>query len=206
MNHYSSVFSLNETFMRDVSNRAESCGLNKFLDEALVYPPPKDIFAQYLTTPDNCAHIWNEILEATKFVNPCFNINHLTDFCPYLWDQIPLDEDAPHANGPNNYFDRSDVQKALNVPHTDYTVCGGTFHDTSPPSAWGPLPKVIEQTNNTVISHGWLDYTLFVNSTLIAIQNMTWNGAQGFQKPPTESLYIPYPLGEHTNNNVDDLV
>lgn len=31
----------------------------------------------------------------------------------------------------------------------------------------------------------------FLIGTLLAIQNMTWNGAQGFSAPPSDDLYIP---------------
>ena len=33
---------------------------------------------------------------------------------------------------------------------------------------------------------------LISNETLLIIQNMTWNGAQGFQRKPIEPFYIPY--------------
>ena len=33
---------------------------------------------------------------------------------------------------------------------------------------------------------------LISNGTLMMIQNMTWNGAQGFQSKPTEPFYVPY--------------
>jgi carboxypeptidase D len=33
---------------------------------------------------------------------------------------------------------------------------------------------------------------LISNGTLMMIQNMTWNGAQGFQNKPTEPFYVPY--------------
>lgn len=66
--------------------------------------------------------------------------------------------------------------------------------DGSVPSSLGPLPSVIERTNNTIIGHGFLDFLLFANASLITIQNMTWNGAQGFQTPPskTQNFYVPY--------------
>ena len=55
--------------------------------------------------------------------------------------------------------------------------------DTSPPSAIGALPTVIERTNNVIIAHGMLDYLLLANGTLMTIQNMTWHGHQGFSQP-----------------------
>ena len=33
---------------------------------------------------------------------------------------------------------------------------------------------------------------LISNGTLLMIQNMTWNGAQGFSKKPSDPFYVPY--------------
>jgi carboxypeptidase D len=65
------------------------------------------------------------------------------------------------------------------------------------PSALGPLPSVIERTNNVLIGHGLLDFVLLANGTIMTIQNMTWNGLQGFQTAPpsTENFYVPYHNG-----------
>lgn len=80
--------------------------------------------------------------------------------------------------GPKNYFNRTDVKKAINAdPSIDYAVCGDdslgllTPGDQSPPSALGPLPKVIEMTNNVIIGNGDLDYLLMTNGTLATIQS-----------------------------------
>ena len=51
---------------------------------------------------------------------------------------------------------------------------------------------MIERSKRTVIGHGLLDFVLLSNGTLLTIQNMTFNGAQGFQKPVTDDFYIPY--------------
>ncbi len=78
----------------------------------------------------------------------------------------------------SNYFNRTDVKKAINAnPDTNYAVCGDSTlgiygDDQSPPSALGPLPKVIEMTNNVVIGGGMLDYLLLTNGTLATIQSM----------------------------------
>lgn len=39
-----------------------------------------------------------------------------------------------------------------------------------------------------------LDFILLMNGTVMMIQNMTWNGVQGFQTPPSswEEFYVPY--------------
>jgi carboxypeptidase D len=51
---------------------------------------------------------------------------------------------------------------------------------------------VIERTNNVIIGHGLLDYLLLANGTLATINNMTWNGAQGFSSAPTSEFFVPY--------------
>lgn len=33
---------------------------------------------------------------------------------------------------------------------------------------------------------------LLINGTLLSIQNMTWGGEQGFQKPITDDFYVPF--------------
>ncbi|KAH8699304.1 putative serine carboxypeptidase [Talaromyces proteolyticus] len=203
LNHFSSVFNLNNTFMKYINAKDEKCGLTKFLNEALTYPPPKTFPIAPDISSNECA-LWNEITAAAALVNPCFNIYHLTDFCPYPWDVMGF---PSLAGGPNDYFNRSDVQKALHAPPTDYSVCVNSVlpeGDTSVPSALGPLPKVIEATNNVIIGHGWYDYLLFMNGTLATIQNITWNGVQGFQKPPIEPLLVPYTSGILSDPNTWD--
>jgi len=106
------------------------------------------------------------------------------------------------------YFNRSDVQAAINAPVgtnweqcTDVNVFGDapnrttnyTLGDTSAgPAQNGVLQRVIEYTNNTIIGSGNLDFLLSTNGTLLAIQNMTWNGVQGLQKYPGTPFYTPY--------------
>jgi carboxypeptidase D len=55
------------------------------------------------------------------------------------------------------------------------------------------LPKVIEKTNRVLVSNGDLDYEIITNGTLLAIQNMTWNGAFGFQTKPSLPIDITLP-------------
>ncbi|VUC28076.1 unnamed protein product, partial [Clonostachys rosea] len=206
LNHFQNVFAINETLLSQLNAKAERCGYTKFLSEALTYPPPK-IFPKPVDPDQSDCPVYHDILNAAMEANPCFNMYHLTDFCPFLWNVMGQGFPGQPV-GPNNYFNRSDVQRVLNIPPTDYSVCGsfawsGDGDYNSLPSALGPLPGVIERTNNTIIAHGWLDYLLLMNGTLATIQNMTWNGAQGFQRPPTEPLFVPsrYRLSNLLNGN-----
>lgn len=200
LNKYSNIFNLNETFMAAINNASEVCGYNAFLETALQFPPNGTIPTAPNASIPGC-DVYNDIVIAAINVNPCFNLYHLTDFCPFLWDQLGFPSLAP---GPNDYFNRSDVQAALHAPPTDYLICGDDTlfpdGDQSPPSSFGPLPKVIDRTKNVLIGNGNLDFLIMSNGTLATIQNMTWGGKQGFQTRPSEKLnfYVPYhqSLGE----------
>ena len=63
---------------------------------------------------------------------------------------------------------------------------------SDPPAVNGVLQRVVEKTNNVLIGQGQLDYVLMTNGTLLVLQNMTWNGKQGFQEPPTVDFFVPY--------------
>ena len=171
---------------------------------ALQWPPAGPIPTAPNSSLPGC-DVWTDIVAAAYYVNPCFNFYHLIDFCPYLWDEMGF---PSLAGGPNDYFNMSDVQAAIHAPPTDYSVCGEYSllrPDGSLPSALGPLPSVIERTNNVIIGHGWYDFLLFVNGSLITIQNMTWNGMQGFQTDPfADKLFVPYhpELAEVFSGNV----
>ena len=62
----------------------------------------------------------------------------------------------------------------------------------SEPSSFGPLPRVIEKTNNVIVGSGHLDYLLLMNGTLMTLNNMTFNGAQGFSSTPSDDFFVPY--------------
>ncbi|KAI9640380.1 hypothetical protein NHQ30_011125 [Ciborinia camelliae] len=194
--YYQNVLNLNDTFIADITARAKSCGYTDFLENALVFPPTGPIPIAPSSKRDGC-DLYDDIYAAVYYVNPCFNIYHLTDYCPFIWSVFGF---PSLAGGPNNYFNRTDVQKVINAPvGTNYFICAGGPNlfptgDHSEISSWGPLPSVIERTNNVIIGHGLLDFLLFANGSLITIQNMTWNGLQGFQKAPSmaQNLYVPY--------------
>ena len=106
--------------------------------------------------------------------------------------------------GATIYFNRPAVKKAINAPanHTWMECAAKNVYNTSSGNSYETthglysgltvLPGVIERTNNTIIGHGNLDMILIKNGTLMTIQNMTWNGAQGFSEYPNDDFYVPY--------------
>ncbi|MCJ1400830.1 hypothetical protein MMC11_004038 [Xylographa trunciseda] len=191
------VFSLNASFTEHIHQVDARCGYTAYLNEYLVYPP-----TGILPTPpnkENC-DVWSDILNAALEINPCFDIYQILTTCPLLWDVLGFPGSIPYSPpGASVYFNRSDVQKAINAPPTNWVECTNTDvfvnnQDNSPPSGLSVLPCVIERTNKTIIGHGALDYILIANGTLLMIQNMTWNGKQGFQKAPSAEFFVPYHI------------
>jgi carboxypeptidase D len=145
---------------------------------------------------------------AALAVNPCFNIYHITDTCPLLPDVLGFPGSLEYVTPDLGvYFDRADVKAALHAPNIEWYECSvsnvfvgtGTGpddnfeQDTSPDPIQSVLPKVIEHTNRVLISHGDLDMVLIRDGTLLAIQNMTWNGKLGFQRKPSTPIIITEP-------------
>ena len=183
--------------------QADSCGYTAFLNDYLVYPPAGPLPNPPLSndTTGEC-DVWDAIFSAESLINPCFDIYQIATTCPLLWDVLgfPGSFDYTPA-GASVYFNRTDVQKAINAPVEQWMECtnndvfvGGT--DTSPPTGLSILPRVIEGLNKTIIGHGALDYILIANGTLLMIQNMTWNGAQGFTSKPSDEFFVPYHTQE----------
>ncbi|ETI26220.1 hypothetical protein G647_02997 [Cladophialophora carrionii CBS 160.54] len=192
LNNYANVFGLNQTFMTAINKRAHDCGFPQYMDNALTFPPKGKFKEPVNATNENC-FIWEDIIAAAIYVNPCFNFYHLTDFCPFPNDELGFPSEG---DGPNNYFNRSDVQQAIHAPPTSYAICGDPElfpkGDPSPPSSFTVLPRVIEHTNNVIVGSGLLDYLLLTNGTLMTLNNMTWNGKQGFQTKPSGQFFVPY--------------
>ena len=197
LDFWAPVFSLNASFTEHIHQMDARCGYTAYLNEYLAYPP-----AGILPTPpekENC-DIWDAIANAALEIQPCFDVYQILTTCPLLWDVLGFPGSFPYSPpGASVYFNRSDVQKAINAPPTNWVECTNTDvfvnnDDHSPPSGLSILPSVIERTNKTIIGHGALDFLLIANGTLLMIQNMTWNGKQGFQSAPSAEFFVPYHI------------
>ncbi|GME64799.1 putative serine carboxypeptidase protein [Neofusicoccum parvum] len=201
---WSNLFFLNDSFVKDIKARADACNYTTYLDTYLTFPPPQEPFP---TLPDpyydesaaSC-DLWDDVYLAALEVNPCFNIYHITETCPHPYSVLGIVNSGDYSPpGLEVYFNRTDVQAAINAPvGTNWAQCTNKNvfvgqGDQSPgPALDGTLQNVIERTNNVIVGSGNLDYILSTNGTLLALQNLTWNGAQGLQAYPGKPFYSPY--------------
>lgn len=65
------------------------------------------------------------------------------------------------------------------------------------------FPNVIEKSERVVVVHGLADFILVAEGTRIAIQNMTWNGAQGFQTPIENETFTVKNFGVFGNEHTE---
>ncbi|GIZ42732.1 hypothetical protein CKM354_000599100 [Cercospora kikuchii] len=198
VDQWSGLFNLNESFMEDLYERHEACGYQKFIEEAYVFPPKGPLpTAPHLDQRNVSCRLAADVVSAVLLVNPCWDIYHVATTCPLLWDVLGFPGTLDYIpQGADIYFDREDVKKAINAPDREWSECVDNVlrPDNSVPSAQSVLPRVIEKNKRTIVAHAELDFVVLKNGSIIAMQNMTWNGAQGFSKAPEEwnKFFVPY--------------
>lgn len=148
----------------------------------------------------------NYVAGAATLINPCFNIYHITDTCPSLYD--PLDTLNATDISLGGYFNQTEVQRAMNAPHISFSPCGprsvfvndsatggpGDGGDLAPPASFAALPAVFDRVPLNLVLNGALDMLIPSVGTLFALQNVTWRGATGFSAEPTQTFIVP-PAG-----------
>lgn len=165
------------------------------MDTYLTFPPDEKLPTPSHSAKDDGCAIWNDITNAVFLTNPCFDIYQIATTCPLLWDVLGFPGSFGYLPpGETVYFNRTEVQKAINAPIGEWEECanGVLDTDTSAQSSYTVLPRVIDALDRTVIVHGNLDWILLGNGTLMTIQNMTFGGKQGFHEAPSDEFFVPY--------------
>ncbi|KZT13238.1 alpha/beta-hydrolase [Laetiporus sulphureus 93-53] len=193
---YENVFAFHTSFMEFLDATAERCNYTDYYETYVTYPP-----AGLLPLPgisieaDEGCDVWDAIFNAALLMNPAFNIYRIFDTWPILWDVLGFPGSFPQTQVSPLYFNRVDVKEHIHAPgDVDWAECSdiNVFPngDNSLPPAFTVLPNVIEKSERAVIVHGLADFVLIAEGTRIMIQNMTWNGAQGFQTPIASDSFI----------------
>ncbi|KII86786.1 hypothetical protein PLICRDRAFT_114108 [Plicaturopsis crispa FD-325 SS-3] len=210
------VFPFNSSFMAHLQNISDACGYTDYIDKYVKYPPtgplPLPIGVNQSSTATSPCSIREQIQMEIGVLNPAFNVYRVTQQWPVPWSVTGF----PGAQQGTLYFNRTDVQDAIHAPHTSWDICNfngsvyanasGPTTDSSPPAMLSVLPNVIEKSARSVILHGVADFEILAEGIRAGIQNMTWGGAQGFQKPiEPESFHVKNMgvYGEtHTERNL----
>ncbi|KAF2399219.1 alpha/beta-hydrolase [Trichodelitschia bisporula] len=200
MDYWQNLLYLNTSFTKSVYSLAEKCQYQAYLDKYMTFPPPgllpKLPSPYFYPAVADCA-ISPYINRAALEANQCFNAYNILDACPA--PQSALDSPSRDNSVISRYLNRPSVRTAIHAPPERWSPCvpsNRTFlppgDQSPPPASNGVLARVIEHTNNTFIGSGNLDFVLPTNGTLLALQNVTWNGKQGFQVYPGRApLRVP---------------
>ncbi|TFY81162.1 hypothetical protein EWM64_g2854 [Hericium alpestre] len=199
------VFPFNTTFMSELQEMSDSCGYTAYADQNLKYPPTSPAQLPPASNGSSSAVIprcdmQGLIYQEAMRLNPAFDPYRVTDMWPEPWSVMGF----PRLTQGSIYFNRTDVQDVLHAPHMDWTVCSETKvyvngTDNSLPSTLSVLPNVIEKSERTVIAQGLADFVILAEGTRLAIQNMTWGGAQGFQTPIMNESFAVNDFGIYGN-------
>lgn len=196
VNSHKDLFPYNDTFSAYLKTTHEKCGFGTYIDKYMKFPATgQQPTADY---PRECIRIWVEAYIGILELNPCFDVYRVSTTCPMVWDPLGFASEFAYTPlGSQTYLNRTDVKKTLHVPEdTNWSECAGRpvfFNDTdtSDPSSIAALPRVIDATHNVIIGHGLLDMVLIADGALLTIQNMTWGGKLGFERPANEKLVVP---------------
>ncbi|GJJ15865.1 hypothetical protein Clacol_010143 [Clathrus columnatus] len=202
---YKNVFAFNSTYMDHLEKKSARCHYTDYFEKHVSYPPKGLLpLPGRSTESDPDCDIWDDIFEAALIINPAFNVYRIFDVLPVLWDVLGFPGSFPNIQSSPLYFDRMDVKEAIHAPvDVNWTECANINvfpqGDNSLPSSLSVLPNVIEKSERSVIVHGLADFVLIAEGTRIAIQNMTWNGKQGFQNPIQSESFLLDGVGSFGN-------
>ncbi|KAH9483197.1 putative serine carboxypeptidase [Psilocybe cubensis] len=205
---YENVFSFNQSFMAELDQINDKCNYTGYMEKFVTYPPKGLLpLPNGSTRTSRACDVWDTIFEAALVVNPAFNIYRIFDTFPILWDVLGFPGSFEQEQTPL-YFNRTDVKKAIHAPlDVDWKECSDIDvfpkGDGSLPPAFTVLPNVIEKSKRTVIVHGLADFILIAEGTRIVLQNMTWNGLQGFQTPIANDSFIVDGVGALGNTHTE---
>ncbi|KAF8319697.1 alpha/beta-hydrolase [Clavulina sp. PMI_390] len=208
---WQSVLGFTDSFMAKLESQAQTCGFANYTEKYATYPPkgklplPSQAYRgipNYANITSKCT-TWDDILNEALNVNPNFNMYRILDVWPVLWDVLGFPGSFDNVQSPL-YFNRTEVQDAIHAPHISWSECSNINVyvdgvDNSVPSMLSVMPNVIEKSARTVVMHGLVDYVLIAEGTRIAIQNMTWGGAQGFQTPIAQDSFVIESFGSLGN-------
>lgn len=167
-----------------VKNESDTCHLTNFLQDHLTYPPKGPI-----PFPDDQCYTFDTYIDLAQEKNPNFNMYNIKQPKTSSPDPNSLLE---------KFFNRTDVQDYIHAPRQHFKLCKQVFldenYDESDPPDRTPsfehsnFARMIEKSKKFVIMNGMQDGLVSTAGTELALQNLTWGGARGFNIPPVIRL------------------
>jgi len=206
---YEGLFSFNQTYLDYLDQTAATCNYTNYVSTYVTYPPKGllPLPGDSTNFADGC-DVWTDIFNAALIINPAFNVYRIWDTYPILWDVLGFPGSFFQKQSPI-YFNRRKVKEAIHAPlDVKWAECSNinvflNGVDQSLPSSFTVLPNVIEKSVRTVLVHGLADFILIAEGTRIVIQNMTWNGLQGFQTPIANDSFLVDGVGAYGTSHTE---
>ncbi|KAM0085933.1 hypothetical protein ACKRZS_001734 [Fusarium odoratissimum] len=204
--HWESVFAIPDKNKKILDNDNEKCGLDRYREAHLKYPPPP---APWKPVQVKGCDITAHFDEISTVINPCFNVYHVQDTCPVLWDVLGFPSVQYTPPGATLFFNIPGVRKAIHAPAApkEWASCSGPVFvgdddRYDPAEHETKFQTLVEKTNNVMIGSGMADYIITSNTTALAVQGLKWNGKQGFQTAPSAEFVVP--VINNTESNVEN--
>lgn len=188
------VLKLNESDIQNLEKAGKEIGIDGYVEKHLTYPPKGALPVP--SSFNKSKSVYSTTKKLAKKANPCFSPFYIVNSAPCPLDGMGLDP-VTEVGHTNNYFNNN--PKSKDIVHADnvtYVECSHKhpFKIMKKSKTEFPvdtvLPDVIAKNKRTVIQHGTYDYVMLANGSALAIQNMTWGGAQGFQHKPNKTLIV----------------
>ena len=180
------LLGLNDTQLAAIQARAAPFGLDTYYADHLVYPPKGPLPQPTNWTGSQTYDIWGDVLTAWDGAH-CSSPYDISAQCPFEHDPLGFPLAGPGSNEPSytNFINnQTGFLAAIHArPGVAYVACkNGMFDGLGEPYPnESVMPGVIARSERTIIAGANYDMLLLTKGSELAIQNMTWNGAQGFQ-------------------------
>ena len=179
------LLGLNDTQLAQLQANAARYGLDTYYADHLAYPPKGPLPYPANWTGAETYDAWGEVLNAWNGAH-CSSPYDISTQCPYLLDPLGFPASGITPPSVDNFLNnQTGLAAAINVrPGVTFLLCKGEQYDdlNQPYPNESIMPGVIARSERVVVGGGDLDMLLLTKGAELVIQNMTWNGEQGFQK------------------------
>lgn len=161
--------------------KAAPYGLDTYYQDNLVYPPkgPLPFPANWNSSVYD---IYSDIVGTWNGAH-CSSVYDISTQCPYTIDPLGYPQAAVSPSYDNFLNNQTGFLEAIHADKVFLECDDSGFTSIGEPSPnESVMPYVIEQSEHVVIGGGDNDILLLTMGSELVIQNMTWNGLQGFQK------------------------